>query len=95
MLIGLVLGFVDEDVGIRQKFGLATDSSYAVSGILGLGYGIGYTINYANILDSLVKFDLINAPIYSVSLGGQGQGTSKHKNKNLRKRCESTGSRSS
>lgn len=55
---------------------MATDSSYAVSGILGLGYGMGYTIGYSNVLDSLVKFDLINAPAYSVSLGGQGEGTS-------------------
>lgn len=78
-------GSADEDVGIRQKFGMATDSSYAVSGILGLGYGIGYTINYANVLDSLVKFDLINAPIFSVALGGQGQGTSKHKNRKSKK----------
>ncbi|CAI4220119.1 unnamed protein product [Parascedosporium putredinis] len=68
--------FRNEDVGIRQKFGMATDSSYAVSGILGLGYGMGYTIGYSNVLDSLVKFDLINAPAYSVSLGGQGEGTS-------------------
>ncbi|PKS05589.1 hypothetical protein jhhlp_008107 [Lomentospora prolificans] len=68
--------FRNEDVGIRQKFGMATDSSFAVSGIIGLGYGMGYTIGYSNILDSLVKYDLINAPIYSVSLGGQGEGTS-------------------
>ena len=71
------MGGADEDVGIRQKFGMAWDSSYAVSGILGLGYGYGYSIGYNNVLDSLVGYDVINAPIYSVALGPIGAGTSK------------------
>ncbi len=67
----------DEDVEVRQRFGVAWDSSYAVSGILGLGYGAGYTLGYNNVLDSMVQYDLINAPIYSVALGPIGAGTSK------------------
>lgn len=62
---------------MRQRFGVAWDSSYAVSGILGLGYGIGYSLGYNNVLDSLVQYDLINAPIYSVAFGPIGAGTSK------------------
>ena len=70
---------MDEDVGIKQRFGLAWDSDYAVSGILGLGYGIGYNLGYNNILDSLVEYDVINAQIYSVALGPIGAGSSKEK----------------
>ena len=68
---------MNEDVGIRQRFGLAWDSDYAVSGILGLGYGAGYNIGYNNVLDSLVEYDVINAQIYSVALGTIGGGESK------------------
>ncbi len=64
-------------MGIRQQFGIANDSGDAISGILGLGYGRGYSIGYDNIVDSLVKYDLINAPIYSVSLGRLGAGSSR------------------
>ncbi|SPO03615.1 uncharacterized protein DNG_06298 [Cephalotrichum gorgonifer] len=68
--------FRDEDVGITQKFGVALDSGYAVSGILGLGYGSAYNINYNNIVDSLVSHSIINGPIYSVALAPIGAGTS-------------------
>lgn len=68
---------MDEDVGIKQRFGMAWDSDYAVSGILGLGYGRGYNLEYDNILDSLVEYGVINAQIYSVALGQIGSGTSK------------------
>lgn len=68
---------VDEDVGIRQQFGMAFDSNYAVSGILGMGYGKGYNIAYNNIVDSMVEYDVINAQIYSVGLGHIGSGISK------------------
>lgn len=61
---------------MRQRFGVAWDSSYAVSGILGLGYGAWYNLDYNNVLDSLVQYDLINAPIFSVALGPIGAGTS-------------------
>ena len=63
-------------MSITQRFGVAWDSSYAVSGILGLGYGYGYSLGYNNVLDSLVEYDVINAPIYSVALGPIGTGSS-------------------
>ena len=73
----LIGALVNEDVGIKQRFGMAWDSDYAVSGILGLGYGRGYNLGYNNIIDSLVEYDVINAQIYSVALGRIGSGTSK------------------
>jgi len=61
---------------VRQKFGMATDSVYTVSGIMGLGYGYGYTIDYYNVLDTLVVYNYINGPVFSTALGRIGEGLS-------------------
>ncbi len=51
---------------------MANDSYYAFSGIMGLGYGYPYTMNYPNVLSLMVSQNKINAPIFSLGLGGEG-----------------------
>jgi aspartyl protease len=65
-----------EDIGVRQKFGMASDSVAAVAGIMGLGYGYGYTMDYYNVLDTLVVNSYINGPIFSSALGRISEGLS-------------------
>jgi hypothetical protein len=65
-----------EDLVVRQRFGMATASAVAYAGIMGLGYGYGYALDYYNVLDTLVVYSHINAPIFSTALGHYGEGFS-------------------
>ncbi|KAK5662411.1 hypothetical protein OQA88_8322 [Cercophora sp. LCS_1] len=58
------------------QFAVANDSNYAFSGILGLGYTYPYTMNYPSVLNLMVSRNLISAPIFSIGLGGEGDGFS-------------------
>jgi len=69
--------FRESNMLIAQQFGLANRSSYAVSGILGLGYGTPRNLDYPGTLDSMVQYGRIAAPIFSVDFGGQGDGFSR------------------
>ena len=64
------------NIVIEQKFGVANNSEYVTSGILGLGYGIDINTDYLTPLDNLVRYNWIYAPIYAIDLGGQGDGFS-------------------
>ncbi|KAK3906050.1 aspartic peptidase domain-containing protein [Staphylotrichum tortipilum] len=55
-----------------MNFAVANDSYYAFSGIMGLGYAYPYTINYPSVLNLMVSQKKINAPIFSLGLGGEG-----------------------
>jgi Eukaryotic aspartyl protease len=68
--------FRENNLLIAQQFGLANQSQYAVAGILGLGYGSPANLDYPSTLDSLVQYQRIAAPIFSVDFGGQGDGFS-------------------
>ena len=59
------------------QFAVASDSNYAFSGIMGLGYTYPYTIAYPSVLNLMVQQKLIGAPIFSVGLGGEMDGFSK------------------
>jgi hypothetical protein len=66
----------EKNLLIAQQFGVANASGYAIAGILGLGYGYRCNIDYPSTLDSMVGYERINAPIFSLGLGGQGDGFS-------------------
>jgi hypothetical protein len=61
---------------IAQQFGVASQSGYAIAGIMGLGYGYPINMDYPSTLNSMVGYERINAPIFSIGLGGQGDGFS-------------------
>ncbi len=54
----------------QVQFAVASDSNYVFSGILGLGYTYPYTINYPSALNLMVSKRMIQAPIFSLGLGG-------------------------
>lgn len=58
------------------QFGVANDSSFAFSGVLGLGYTFPYSIPYPSLLDLMVSQRVIGAPVFSLGLGGEGDGFS-------------------
>jgi hypothetical protein len=58
------------------QFAVASDSNYAFSGILGLGYTFPYSIPYPSVLNLMVAQNLIGAPIFSLGLGGTMDGFS-------------------
>ncbi|ETS85667.1 hypothetical protein PFICI_03692 [Pestalotiopsis fici W106-1] len=58
------------------QFGVSDDSDYVWAGILGLGYGSRFNTNYPTLLDLLVSQGYINVPIFSLSVGSQGNGDS-------------------
>ncbi|KAK4231904.1 Candidapepsin-1 [Podospora fimiseda] len=58
------------------QFAVASDSTYTFAGILGLGYAYGYSIEYPTVLNLMVSRGMINAPIFSLGLGGDGDGFS-------------------
>ncbi|KAH8885347.1 acid protease [Thozetella sp. PMI_491] len=58
------------------QFAVADDSNYTFSGILGLGYSYPYSISYPSVLNLMVSQKLIGAPIFSLGLGGEGDGFS-------------------
>ena len=59
-----------------MQFAVASDSNYTFSGILGLGYTYPYSINYPSVLNLMVSQKVIAAPIFSIVLGGDGDGFS-------------------
>jgi hypothetical protein len=63
----------------QVQFAVASDSNYTFSGILGLGYAYPYSINYPSVLNLMVSRKLILAPIFSLGLGGDGDGFSKRR----------------
>jgi len=60
----------------QVQFAVASDSNYTFSGILGLGYAYPYSINYPSILNLMVSQKMIQAPIFSLGLGGDGDNFS-------------------
>lgn len=56
------------------QFGVSTGSSSEFSGILGLGYGLGYTTKYRNFVDELAYQNQTQVKAYSVALGGKDEG---------------------
>ncbi|KAK4161711.1 Candidapepsin-1 [Cladorrhinum sp. PSN259] len=58
------------------QFAVADDSNYTFAGILGLGYAYGYSVEYPTVLNLMVSWGMINAPIFSLGLGGDGDGFS-------------------
>ncbi|KAI0155666.1 aspartic peptidase domain-containing protein [Pestalotiopsis sp. NC0098] len=58
------------------QFGVSDDSDYVWAGIIGLGYGQRFNTNYPTLLDLLVSQGYINVPIFSLSVGSQGNGDS-------------------
>lgn len=60
----------------KVQFAVASDSNYTFAGILGLGYAYGYSVEYPTVLNLMVAQKMINAPIFSLGLGGDGDGFS-------------------
>lgn len=58
------------------QFAVAADSNYTFAGILGLGYAYPYSIPYPSVLNLMVSQKMISAPIFSLGLGGDGDGFS-------------------
>lgn len=58
------------------QFGVASDSNFAFSGVLGLGYTFPYSIPYPSVLNLMVSQKLIAAPVFSLGLGGEADGFS-------------------
>ncbi|KAM0816727.1 putative Peptidase A1 domain-containing protein [Seiridium cardinale] len=56
------------------QFGVSDDSDYVWAGILGLGYGERFNVDYPTLIDLLVSEGFINVPIFSLSVGSQGDG---------------------
>jgi len=51
------------------QFGVATSSSELNEGILGLGFGKGYNLNYSNLIDELYDQKVTKTRAFSVALG--------------------------
>ncbi|KAK4178987.1 aspartic peptidase domain-containing protein [Triangularia setosa] len=60
----------------QVQFAVAADSNYTFAGILGLGYTYPYSIPYPSVLNLMVSQKMISAPIFSLGLGGDGDGFS-------------------
>ncbi|KAK0672186.1 aspartic peptidase domain-containing protein [Cercophora samala] len=60
----------------QVQFAVAADSNYTFAGILGLGYAYPYSIPYPSVLNLMVSQKMISAPIFSLGLGGDGDGFS-------------------
>ncbi|KAK0705788.1 aspartic peptidase domain-containing protein [Apiosordaria backusii] len=60
----------------QVQFAVAADSNYTFAGILGLGYTYPHTIPYPSVLNLMVSQKMISAPIFSLGLGGDGDGFS-------------------
>lgn len=58
------------------QFAVADDTNYTYSGVLGLGYAYGFTTTYPTLLDMMWALRLIGAPVFSMGLGGEGDGFS-------------------
>ncbi|VBB80614.1 Putative protein of unknown function [Podospora comata] len=60
----------------QVQFAVAADSNYTFAGILGLGYAYPYSIPYPSVLNLMVSQKMISAPVFSLGLGGDGDGFS-------------------
>ncbi|KAL8359168.1 hypothetical protein RB598_007839 [Gaeumannomyces tritici] len=59
------------------QFIVADDSDYAFAGVLGMGYTYPWTTSYPyTLLQMMWAYGLIKAPIFSLGLGGVGDGES-------------------
>ncbi|KUI65031.1 Candidapepsin-3 [Cytospora mali] len=56
------------------QFGVATSTKSEFSGILGIGYGLGYTTKYRNFVDELAYQNHTKVKAYSVALGSKDEG---------------------
>lgn len=55
------------------QFGVATSTVSEFSGILGIGYGLGYTTKYRNFVDELAHQNQTKVKAYSVALGSKDE----------------------
>ncbi len=55
---------------------MASDTNYTFSGVLGLGYTYGFTTKYPTLLSMMWSLGFIAAPVFSLGLGGDGDGFS-------------------
>ncbi|KAK7735328.1 hypothetical protein SLS53_007559 [Cytospora paraplurivora] len=55
------------------QFGVATSTKSEFSGILGIGYGLGYTTKYRNFVDELAYQNQTKVKAYSVALGSKDE----------------------
>jgi hypothetical protein len=51
-----------------QQFGWATSSAFATAGIMGVGLGYGWTLDYFNIIDQLSVQGFTNSRAFSLDL---------------------------
>ncbi|KAJ9149891.1 Acid protease [Pleurostoma richardsiae] len=58
------------------QFAVANDTVYTWAGILGLGYSYPITTKYPTMLNMMVRYGYIGAPIFSIGVGGEGDGFS-------------------
>lgn len=73
----VVLEYVIDSIGIpgtgtnlsKVQFGIATTSEDLNEGILGLGFGEGYNLNYSNFVDQLASQKVTNTKAFSIALG--------------------------
>ena len=55
------------------QFGVASSSKSEFSGILGIGYGLGYTTKYRNFIDELAYQNQTKVKAFSVALGSKDE----------------------
>lgn len=73
----MVIAYYTDSIGIPGassnltdvQFGAAKNSQDLNEGILGLGFGKGYNLNYSNFVDALQEQGLTNTKAFSVALG--------------------------
>lgn len=53
------------------QFGVATSTTSEFSGILGIGYGLGYATKYRNFVDELAYQNQTKVKAFSVALGSK------------------------
>jgi|SRR3569833_165014 len=59
------------------QFAVANNTSITYSGVLGLGYTWPFTTKYPTLLSLMWALGFIAAPVFSMGLGGEGDGYSK------------------
>ncbi len=58
------------------QFAVANDTNYTYSGTLGLGYTYPFTTKYPTLLSMMWALGYVQAPVFSMGLGGDGDGFS-------------------
>lgn len=58
------------------QFAVAEDTNYTWAGIMGLGYTYPITTKYPTLLNMMVASGYIGSPIFSIGVGGEGDGFS-------------------